>query len=83
MLFALEEEYLMYYVLFVAFDGLMRLEVKRKKEDCYSLFSPFLEPYFLFQVFNVLRISRMLLAHNDKHKFIVLENDIEFTLLHM
>ena len=87
MLFALEEEYLMYYVLFVAFDGFMRLELKRKKEDCYSLFCPFLEeqnvPYFLFQVFNVLRISRMLVAHNDKHKFIVFENDIEFTLLHM
>lgn len=76
----------MYYVLFVAFAGLMRLEVKRKKEDCYSLLSPFLEeqnvPYFLFQVFNVLRISRMLLAHNDKHKF-VFKNDIEFTLLYM
>ena len=40
-------------------------------------------PQFLFQMFNFLSISRMLLIHNDEHKFIVLEDKIEYTLLHM
>lgn len=74
---------------FLAFHGLMRLEVKREKEDSLSVFTTLRqlgqenEYESCFQVSNFLRIARMLLTHQNKHRFIVFQDDIEYTLLHM
>lgn len=64
---------------FLAFHGLSRLEVKKEKEDRFSVFTALRQ---LGQE-SELRIARMLLTHQNKHKFIVFEDDIEYTLLHM
>ena len=74
---------------FSAFHGLSRLEVKKEKEDSFSVFTALrqlgqeTEYESCFQVSNFWRIARMLLTHQNKHKFIVFEDDIEYTLLHM
>lgn len=64
---------------FLAFHGLSRLEVKKEKEDRFSVFTALRQ---LGQE-SELRIARMLLTHQNKHKFIVFEDDIEYTHLHM
>ena len=75
--------------MFLAFHGLLRLEVNKEKEDTFSVFTALRqlgqesEYESCFQVYNFLHIARMLLTHQNKHKFIVLEDDIEYTLLHM
>ena len=40
-----------------------------------------MSPVFKCLIF--LRIARMLLTHQNKHRFIVFQDDIEYTLLHM
>ena len=64
---------------FLAFHGLLTLEVNKEKEDSFSVFTALRQ---LGQE-SELRIARMLLTHQNKHKFIVFEDDIEYTLLHM
>ena len=67
----------------------MRLEAKKEKEDSFSVVTALRqlgqesEYESCFQVYNFLRIARMLLTHQNKHKFIVFEDGIEYTLLHM
>lgn len=74
---------------FLAFHGLSRLEVKKEKEDSFSVFTALrqlgqeTEYESCFQVSNFWRITRMLLTHQNKHKFIVFEDDIEYTLAHV
>ena len=73
----------------LAFHGLLRLEVKREKEESFSVCTALRQlgqesKYdSCFQVHNFLRIVRMLLTHQNKHKFIVFEDDKEYTPLHM
>ena len=76
---ALGNNWIEFYLFFLAFHGLSRLEVKKEKEDSFSVFTALRQ---LGQE-SELRIARMLLTHQNKHKFIVFEDDIEYTLLHM
>ena len=64
---------------FLAFHGLLTLEVNKEKEDSFSVFTALRQ----LGKESELRIARMLLTHQNKHKFIVFEDDIEYTLLHM
>lgn len=64
---------------FLAFHGLLTLEVNKEKEDSFSVFTALRQ---LGQE-SELRIARMLLTHQNKHKFIVFEDDIQYTLAHV
>lgn len=66
-----------------AIDDLRRQEVEAEEGSRLYLSSPFVFDYdereqnYIFQINNFLRIARMLLTHQNNHKFVRLMNDIE------